>query len=367
MNSATGSVPVSIDHVQALDALLRQALALEASDLHLICDHPPTCRVHGVLQAQEHGPLNPENISAMITPHCPPPLRAQFESSTDIDFSFQRSIDGVSHRFRANLFFSQQKLGACIRLIPEGIPSFEWAGFPEALAHKITQFRNGLVIVTGVTGSGKTTTLAMLINMVNQRGGTRIVTIEQPVEYLFPRCSDSIVTQREVGLDVATFYDGLKYGLRQDPDVILVGEIRDRETAQMALSAAETGHLVFSTMHTRDAKGAVTRYADLFPQAAQGDIRSQLAMSLRSVVSQHLLPSTEPGHKRELALEVMFGSLPVASAIRNNKIEALENCIVTGKAQGMITIDESLRLLVSAGRVSPEVAKRFANDPELFG
>src|SRR5581483_1071344 len=159
-------------------------------------------------------------------------------------------------------------------------------------------------------------TLAIIVNLLNQAGGYRIITVEEPVEYLFPREPNSVVTQREVGSDVLTFADGLKYGLRQDPDVILVGEIRDRETAQMALSAAETGHLVFTTLHTRDAKGAITRFADLFAQDVQRDIRSQLAMSLRAVVSQRLLPGATRGAKRQLALEVLWNTHPVASAIR---------------------------------------------------
>src|SRR5262249_9661198 len=153
--------------------------------------------------------------------------------------------------------------------------------------------RDGLVIVTGATGCGKTTTLAMIVNLLNEAGGYRIITVEEPVEFLFPREPNSVITQREVGQDVITFADGLKKGLRQDPDAILVGEIRDRETAQMALSAAETGHLVFTTLHTRDAKGAITRFADLFPQDVQRDVRAQLALALRAVVSQRLLPGKE--------------------------------------------------------------------------
>ncbi len=172
------------------------------------------------------------------------------------------------------------------------------------------------MILTGATGSGKTTTLAMIVNQLNRGGGCRILTVEEPVEYVFPRMTNSVVTQREVGVDVLNFADGLKYGLRQDPDVILVGEIRDRETAQMALSAAETGHLVFTTLHTRDAKGAVTRFADFFSQEAQHTVRGQLAMSLRAIVSQRLLPGVEHGAKRELAIEVLWNTHPIANAIR---------------------------------------------------
>jgi twitching motility protein PilT len=222
------------------------------------------------------------------------------------------------------------------------------------------------VVVTGPTGSGKTTTLAMLVQRLNRAGGCRIITVEEPVEYVFPPAAQSVVTQREVGVDVLAFADGLKYGLRQDPDVILVGEIRDRETAQMALSAAETGHLVFTTLHTRDAKGAVTRLADLFPQDVQSAVRAQLALGLRAVVSQRLLPGAERGAKRQLALEVLWNTHPVASGIRTGKVESLDNLIVTGRADGMVTFDESVRQLLRARRITKAVAEQNVSDTSLL-
>jgi len=265
-----------------------------------------------------------------------------------------------------SLFHAGQQLGACFRAIPDVIPDLEWAGFPEPLAEKLANLRDGLVILTGATGSGKTTTLAMVVNRLNQRGGYRILTVEEPVEYVFPRMLNSVVTQREVGLDVLTFADGLKYGLRQDPDVILVGEIRDRDTAQMALSAAETGHLVFTTLHTRDAKGAVTRFADFFPQDGQQAVRAQLAMSLRSIVSQRLLPGPERGDKRVLALEVLWNTHPIANAIRTGRIEGIDNYILTGREEGMVTFDESLRQLLRAGRITRKVAEQNVNDATVL-
>lgn len=199
----------------------------------------------------------------------------------------------------------------------------------------------------------------MMVNLLNKEGGYRIITVEEPVEYLFPKTPRSMVTQREVGEDVHTFADGLKYALRQDPDVIYVGEIRDRETAQMALSAAETGHLVFSTLHTRDAKGAISRYADLFPQEDQREIRSQLSFSLRAVISQHLLPNICAGEKRVLAMEIMFNTTPVAAAIRLGKMEAIDNTIVTSLADGMQSLDESVKRLLKGCQISRETAERF--------
>ena len=203
----------------------------------------------------------------------------------------------------------------------------------------------------------------MMIRKLTDEGGRRIITIEEPIEYVFSQKDGSLVTQREVGQDVDSFSDGLKYGLRQDPDVMLVGEIRDRETAQIALSAAETGHLIFATLHTRDAKGAVNRFTDLFPQNNQNEIRSQLALSLRAVISQHLLPSSVVGEKRELAVEILFNTSPMSAAIRMGKIESIDTNIQTGRADGMRTMDESIRRLMQDGRITRETALEYVVDP----
>jgi twitching motility protein PilT len=275
-------------------------------------------------------------------------------------------MNGRLSRFRANVFHTERQLGACLRVVPSTIPDFNWAGFPVTLAQRLAFARDGLVIVTGATGSGKTTTLAMIVNLLNQAGGYRIITVEEPVEYRYPRAANSVVTQREVGSDVLTFADGLKYGLRQDPDVILVGEIRDRETAQIALSAAETGHLVFTTLHTRDAKGAITRYADLFPQDVQRDVRAQMAMSLRAIVSQRLLPDVEKGTKRHLALEVLWNTYPIASAIRSGKVESIDNYLLTSREDGMVSFDESVRQLLRAEKITRAVAEQNVREITLL-
>jgi twitching motility protein PilT len=342
-----------------LQAWLEQAAALGASDLHVVVAHPPVLRIHGQLQPLEEVVVSGEDAGQLLLPLCPPHALARFQADKNVDFAFELAAGTQTLRFRANYFFNAQQLGACFRVIPTAIPDFAWAGFPVDVARRLADFRNGLVLLSGVAGSGKTTSLAMIVDLLNRQGGYRIITIEEPVEYLFPRRRESVVTQREVGLDVHTFADGLKYALRQDPDVILVGEIRDRETAQMALSAAETGHLVFSTLHTRDAKGAISRYADLFPQSVQREIRSQLSFSLRAVISQHLLPSLEPGEKRVLALEILLNNSPVASAIRLGKTESIDTCILTGRAEGMLTLDESIKRLLQRGEISRETAERF--------
>lgn len=349
----------------AIFGWLQAAIDQGASDLHLVAGYPPVVRLHGKLAAIAEEILEPQALQFALQNICDEKGRLQFARTRNLDFAFEHKFASGFRRCRANYFVSGDSQGACFRIIPAEIPSFEWTGFPAELAQRLMRLRNGLVIVSGMTGAGKTTTLAMIVDRLNREGGYRIVTIEDPIEYRFSPAKHSIVTQREVGRDVDSFADGLRYGLRQDPDVILVGEIRDRATAQMALSAAETGHLVLSTLHTRDAKGAISRYADLFPQASQAEIRAQLAMSLRSVISQHLLPCAFE-EKRQLALEVMFNNNPIGSAIRAGKLESIDTCILTGRNEGMISLDESIKRLLQDGSISRETALRFVSDPSLL-
>lgn len=345
---------------------LTEAVQSGASDLHVIAGHPPVLRLHGDLIEVPDPTLDAEDTQALLQVLCPPESTQRLAAHKSLDFSFDAEVAGARRRFRANLFLAGRALAGCFRVVPSSIPSFEWAGFPEPLARRLAFLNDGLVIFTGVTGSGKTTSLAMIVNLLNQAGGYRIITVEDPLEYVFPRAPHSVVTQREVGPDVLTFADGLKFGLRQDPDVILVGEIRDQETAQMALSAAETGHLVFTTMHTRDTKGAITRYADLFSQEVQRDVRAQLAMSLRAIISQRLLPAPVKGAKRLLALEVLWNTHPIASAIRLGKFESIDTYLTTGRADGMVSFDESIRQLHHAGEITRETAEHNMKEPGLL-
>jgi twitching motility protein PilT len=345
---------------------LSRAIDAGASDLHLIPGHPPVLRLNGDLTELPEPLLTGEQVESLLRPVCPPETRERLGARRDVDFSFDIDIDGRTARFRTNLFYAGGQLGGCMRVIPTTIPDLEWAGVPVELAERLAFLRDGLVIVTGATGHGKTTTLAMVVNLLNQAGGYRIITVEEPVEYRFPPAPNSVVTQREVGTDVENFADGLRSGLRQDPDVILVGEVRDTETARMALGAAETGHLVFTTLHTRDAKGAITRFSDLFPQDAQFGVRSQLAMGLRAVVSQRLLPGADRGSRRQLALEVLWNTHPIASAIRNGKIESIDNYLVTARDDGMIGFDESIRRLLRAGRITRAVAEKNVSDVAIL-
>jgi len=346
--------------------LLKTAIEREASDLHLVPDYPPMLRIHGQLRPASESPLTGEQTRAMIATLVPERSRGLVEQTKNMDCSVALKYRGGESRFRASVYLAQGQWCACLRHIPNEIPSLDWLGFPEDLAQRMIGHSNGLVVVTGVTGSGKTATLAALVHLLRQNTNKRVLTVEEPIEYLHPPTVGGLVTQREVGRDVDSFADGLKHGLRQDPDVILVGEIRDRETAQMALSAAETGHLILTTLHTRDAKGAISRIVDIFPQETQDDIRAQLAMSLRSVVCQHLLPAITEGEKRVLAMEVLHANQQVQVAIRSGKIEMLESAIQTGKRDGMFTLDEDLQRLVTAARISLETARRYAKDPNAI-
>ncbi|MEK6258900.1 MAG: PilT/PilU family type 4a pilus ATPase [Planctomycetota bacterium] len=347
--------------------LLSVAVRAGASDVHLIGGFPPSLRLHGNLVQLEAPPLDAAWLHDLLNCFCTEHMVQRLHEEKGLDFAFALNLDDQRIRFRANLFYAGRQLGACLRIIPARIPDFGWAEFPIELARRLAACRDGMIVVTGPAGSGKTTTLAMIVNLINQAGGQRIITIEEPLEYEFPRASSSVVTQREVGIDVPTFADGLKYGLRQDPDVILVGEIRDYETAQIALSAAETGHLVFTTLHTRDAKGAISRYADLFPHEAQRDVRSQLALSLRAIIAQRLLPDIEPGQKCHLALEILWNTFPIASAIRVGKLESIDNYLTTSREDGMVSFDESVRRLFEDSRISRTIAEQNVRDPSVLG
>ncbi len=344
---------------------LETAAQREASDLHLATGHPACLRVHGKIAPLEETIVPADELREALLGVPVEGIADEFREGGNVDFAIEHLAHGRVYRFRANYFMATDGIGACFRLIPNEIPTFEWTGFPEELAVRLANLRNGLVLLSGMTGSGKTTTLAMIVDLINRQGGKRIVTIEDPIEYRYTRKSTSIVTQRETGRDVASFAEGLRNALRQDPDVILVGEIRDHETAQMALSAAETGHLVLTTLHTRDAKGAISRFTDLFPQSHQSEVRSQLAMCLQSVVCQHLLDSAYR-QQRELALEILFASNAISSGIRSGKLETIDTGITTGRAEGMVTLDESLRRLVEENSITEETALRYASSPDAI-
>ncbi|MCB9852043.1 MAG: PilT/PilU family type 4a pilus ATPase [Phycisphaerales bacterium] len=349
-----------------LKDLLEPMARIEASDLHLIPGHSPTYRIHGGLAAAGDAVLSAEETLQMIESIVPKHLEDAMSKRRDCDFAIQLADANPPMRFRVNVATSRNASGACFRAIPNAIPTLPELGFSGDLGARIINQRDGLILITGITGSGKTTTLASLIQMLNTAGGRRIITIEEPIEYIYEPLGSSIITQREVGMDVPSFYEGLRSGLRQDPDVLLVGEIRDRETAQLAVSAAETGHLIFATMHTRDAKSAITRIIDIFPSDRHEEIRAQLAMSLRFAIAQYLLPSTIGG-RRVLALESMYGNFGVRNAVRQGRFEMLDTAIQGGRADGMFSLDTDLHRLVADNRITIETARAYAQDPSEFG
>ena len=364
VNLGTVSMPELLSEIpEPLRRWFILAVESHASDLHLIANYPPSLRLNGFLKHLDESPLDADGLNVLLEEFCPPHFQQKLKTERSLDFSLEFDGGAVRTRVRVNLFYAGGTLGGCFRIVPGEIPEFDWASFPMDLARRLAANQDGMVILTGPTGSGKSTTLAMVVNLINRAGGNRIISIEEPLEFEFPRMPNSVVSQREVGLDVPTFAEGLKNGLRQDPDVILVGEIRDHDTAQIALSAAETGHLVFTTLHSRDAKGAITRYTDLFPNEVQRDVRSQLALCLRAIVAQRLLPDLEPGNKRHLALEVLWNTFPIASAIRTGKFESIDNYLITARDDGMISFDETVRRLLDEGSISREVAEKNVREP----
>ncbi|MGD8454555.1 MAG: PilT/PilU family type 4a pilus ATPase [Phycisphaerae bacterium] len=358
-------MPAHVSHRELL-RLLKTAADREASDLHLVPGYPASLRIHGRIVAIDDTPLDEDHVKRMAASILSAPVLATFPQQKNADCSVSFEHDGHRLRFRANVYVAREAWCICLRHIPTATPTLEWLGFPRELAERLVSYINGLVVVAGETGAGKSSTLAALIDLVRESRDGHVLTIEEPIEYIYPADGRCVVTQREVGRDVASFADGLKYGLRQDPDVILVGEIRDRETAQMALSAAETGHLILTTMHTRDAKGAISRLVDLFPPETQDDLRRQLALSLRAVVSQRLLPPALDGQRRALAMEVLHVTQQVQIAIRSGRLETIDSSLQTGIKGGMVSLDDDLRRLVREGKISVETARRYAKDPEAL-
>ncbi len=334
----------------SLDRLLAQAARQHASDLLLVAGAPPVLRISGALAAAAAAPLSGEDTRELVLPLLEPRQYEELQKNKTIDFCFLR--EGVG-RFRANLHYQRGTLAACFRLLPARIPSLESLHLPPALA-RLTERRQGLVLVTGPTGCGKSTTLAALLDQINGRRRDHIVTIEDPVEYVHVNRS-SIVEQIEVGHDAPSFAGSLRSILRQSPDVILVGEMRDAETIATVLTAAETGHLVFSTLHTNDAPQAVSRILDSFPAAGQPQVRQQLSLAIAGVVAQQLVPGVDP-LQRFPACEVLLGTDGVRALIRKGDDHQLRSQMSVGRAEGMMTMEQALAELVRRGKISRETA-----------
>jgi twitching motility protein PilT len=335
----------------SIDDLLEQMVTRNASDLHLSVGAPPAVRVRGrVERLPDYGTLTAEDTQQLLYRIMSSEQQKNLEIKRQIDMS--HSIPGLA-RFRVNVYFQREALAAAFRLIPEELKTLEELGLPSALRDFVDKPR-GLVLVTGPTGSGKTTTLAALIDEINRTRSDHILTIEDPIEFIHPhkRC---IVNQREIGPDATTFAEALRAALRQDPDVILLGEMRDLETIATALTAAETGHLVFGTLHTQSAPGTIDRIIDVFPAEQQEQVRVQIASSLQGVVTQSLIPTLD-GTGRVAALEVLIPDDAVRNLIRQGKVEQIYSVMQTASSRGMQTMEQSLAELTMRGVISKETA-----------
>ncbi len=340
-----------------LDALLEKARALGASDLHLVAGRPGLLRIAGELVP--HGePLSGSALEQLILPRIPARLVAGFEAEGSCDFALEHEQHG---RFRANVSRQRTGLKASLRLLPRQIPTLASLGLPDSIG-QATRHHQGLIILTGPTGHGKTTTLAAIVDIINTETSHHVLTVEDPIEFVHPK-KRAIMSQREVGTHTRSFANALKASLREDPDVIIVGELRDTETVKMAVAASETGHLVISTMNTQSAAKTIDRLIDLFPPADQPQIRMTLAGGLRLVVSQRLIPNARKDGV-VVAAEVLPGSPALWNLIRDSKTYQIPSLQQRGKALGIVRLDDSLAELVKAGLVTKETAIEYADAPE---
>lgn len=336
-----------------IDKLFKIMVAQNASDMHLSSGSPPYLRIHGSMAKLDHPPLDNQAVQALVFEILTDKQKRQFVENWELDCSYQ--ITGVG-RFRVNVFMQRRGMGAVFRVIPEEIKTVRELNLPENLLSLIDVPR-GLVVVTGPTGSGKSTTLAALIHTINVEKNEHILTIEDPIEFVHQNQS-SLVNQREVSSHTKSFAAALKAALREDPDIILVGEMRDLETIQLAMTAAETGHLVFGTLHTNSAAKTVDRIIDVFPEAQQAQVRVMLAESLRGVVAQTLFPRVDkPG--RVAAIELLINTPAVANLIREGKTFQIPSAMQTGADVGMITFETSVTKLMQEGKIDPEAATNF--------
>lgn len=341
---------------EKIEYLLRVGYELKASDIHLSVGTPPVMRINGTLKRYGNEKLKPADTEGMAKALIPDNMWKIFEKVGELDFSF--GIPGVS-RFRVNSYHQRGCVSLAIRVVPTRIPTIEELKMPLILK-TIAQRPQGLFVVTGPTGSGKSTTLAAMIQYMNETMSRHIITLEDPIEYVYKH-GMSIINQREVGFDTKNFSNGLRAALRQDPDVILVGEMRDLETIQIAITAAETGHLVLGTLHTSSAPDTINRIIDVFPPHQQGQIRIQLASVLIGILSQRLFPTIDKKGRRA-ASEVLINNSAVGNLIRNAKVHQIPSIMQTSKALGMQTLEMSIIELVKEGAISKEVIEPYMQE-----
>jgi twitching motility protein PilT len=340
--------------------ILRQTVARKASDLHISIGRPPVMRIHGELEAQkDFKVLDASDTERLIMQIISEEQRKELDQTLELDCSY--SIPGVS-RFRVNVYFRNGGMGAAIRTIPNKIPSIRELELPP-IVEKLTQAKNGLILVTGPTGSGKSTTLAAMVDTINKTRKEHIMTIEDPIEFVYDH-NLALINQRELGAHTLSFAGALKHVLRQDPDVVLIGEMRDLETIASAITIAETGHLVFGTLHTMGAAQTVDRIIDVFPSYQQQQIKMQLAGGLRAVISQTLLARKSGG--RVAAREIMIVNQAISAMIREGKSHQLYGQLQTGAAEGMFTLEMDVARLLSRDIITYETAIGAVNDVKTF-
>ena len=339
-----------------IDSLLLKAKALKASDVHLTAAIPPKARIHGKLESMTDEPLTPARLEELIRPILNSAAVERLDEFGEADFSYAIIGEG---RFRVNVFKQRGVLAAVLRLVGTDVPPADQLGIPKEVQELIHRKR-GLVLVTGPTGSGKSTTLASLIDMMNKIRNCHIITLEDPIEYLHSH-KEAVINQREIGMDSKNYAGALRAALREDPDVILLGEMRDLDTISTAITAAETGHLVLSTLHTTGAAATIDRIIDVFPTGQQQQIRLQLSNVLEAVISQQLLLNSE-GNGRVAAFEVMFGSPAIRNLIRESKTHQINGLIQTSKKLGMELMDDSLYNLYMKNKITKDTALSYAQD-----
>lgn len=343
--------------------LLNSTINYKASDLHLLTGVFPTIRIDGTLASlTNYSALTREDIESLVYSILTPEQKELLLANKELDFS--ADLNGASGeklgRFRVNAYYQKGNLCAAFRFLPTSIRTIEDLSLPK-ICHNFVSLKQGFIIVCGPTGHGKSTTLAAIINEINLSRSCHILTIEDPIEYVYPS-GKSIISQREMGIDTHSWAMALRSALREDPDVVLVGEMRDPETMAAAITIAETGHLVFSTLHTNSASQSIDRIVDSFPPYQQGQVRIQLASTLKGIISQRLLPKIEGG--RIPAVEILIGTPAVASNIRDGKTHLIDSVIQTSGDAGMITLESSLAQLVLSGVISLETAKSYALHPD---
>lgn len=340
-----------------IDELLALAVQRGASDLHLTAGMPPVLRIDGDIEVLDHKVLDHPTVTRMIHAIMNETQRQSYETDKETDFSIER--EGLA-RFRVNAFHQYRGAAAVLRTVPSGVLTMEQLGMG-GIFEQIASFPRGLVVVTGPTGSGKSTTLAAMLDYINETRREHILTIEDPIEFVH-ESKNCLINQREVHRDTHSFAQALRSALREDPDIILVGELRDLETIRLALTAAETGHLVFATLHTSSAAKTIDRIVDVFPAGEKSVVRSILSESLQAVVSQVLLRRTGGG--RTAAFEIMLGTPAIRNLIREDKVAQMYSVIQTGANMGMRTLDQHLRELVVQGTVAADVARTKARSPD---